>query len=68
MTDKVIENLFKVDMMVSTQGTFGEEGTGLGLILCQELARLNHGIITTESQLEKGTTMTVAFDQIGNGP
>jgi signal transduction histidine kinase len=68
MSENTKANLFKVDKMVTTPGTYGEEGTGLGLILCQELARLNHGIITIESQLDKGTTMTVAFDQIGNGP
>ncbi len=45
--------------VVSRIGTNGESGTGIGLLLCRELIRLNNGTLTFESSLEKGTTVTV---------
>jgi signal transduction histidine kinase len=65
MSDEIKDSLFKVDKMATTPGTFGEEGTGLGLILCLELARLNHGTLHVDSTLGKGTTITMEFSQIG---
>lgn len=45
--------LFKFGETVSTQGTAGEKGTGLGLQLCKELIDLNGGKIWFEN-LPKG--------------
>ena len=42
----------------STIGTEGERGTGLGLLLCRELLRLNNATLEIESIPEKGTTIT----------
>ena len=42
----------------STIGTEGESGTGLGLLLCRELLRLNNATLEIESIPEKGTTIT----------
>jgi signal transduction histidine kinase len=45
------------------QGTLGEKGTGLGLILCQDLIKQNFGEINVRSELQKGTTFEVLIPQ-----
>lgn len=47
--------LFKIDNHISTEGTAGESGTGLGLILCKELVERNQGSIGFETG-DLGTT------------
>ncbi|WP_177192285.1 sensor histidine kinase [Chitinophaga arvensicola] len=42
-------------------GTGGERGTGLGLLLCQEFALQNGGMIEVDSIPENGTSFTVHF-------
>jgi len=41
------------------RGTQGEKGTGLGLILCKELAEMNHGSIDLKSVENMGVYATV---------
>ena len=53
-----IPNLFRVDVHISTRGTAGEKGTGLGLILCKEFVEKNNGTIDVESVPGEGTTFT----------
>jgi len=36
MNPESLNKLFRIDSKLSTQGTAGETGTGLGLILCKE--------------------------------
>lgn len=50
-----IPALFRIDSMHSTDGTAGEKGTGLGLILCKEFVEMNGGSIWAESEPGKGT-------------
>ena len=52
-----LEKLFTVDK-TSTDGTAGEKGSGLGLMLCKELVELNKGTIDAVSKLGQGTTFT----------
>lgn len=56
MEKEKIEKLFRIDQKVSTRGTANEEGTGLGLLLCKEMAEKQNGSIWVESQPGKGTT------------
>lgn len=48
--------LFRIDAQYTNVGTEGEKGTGLGLILCQELITRNGGRIWVESESDIGTT------------
>jgi signal transduction histidine kinase len=41
----------------TTLGTSGERGTGLGLIICQEMIKKLQGRIWIESELDQGTTV-----------
>lgn len=51
-----LPKLFRIDAYHTTQGTANENGTGLGLILCQEFVAKNGGEITVKSTLGEGTT------------
>lgn len=58
------KKLFRIDAHYSTTGTANEEGTGLGLILCRELAEQNGGNIHLESDIDKGSKFTVTLPAI----
>ncbi|NJN28446.1 MAG: sensor histidine kinase [Cyclobacteriaceae bacterium] len=51
------QKVFDISSKHSTLGTNKEKGTGLGLILCKEFVEQNHGNISIESEIEKGTTI-----------
>ncbi|MDX2305846.1 MAG: tetratricopeptide repeat protein [Microscillaceae bacterium] len=50
------QKLFNKNRQFSTMGIQGEKGTGLGLILCQEMIERNQGQIWVESMPGKGAT------------
>ncbi len=52
--DRVV-NLFSLDKQISTTGTGGEPGTGLGLLLCKDLVEKNGGTLEVESEIGKGS-------------
>lgn len=55
----MLQQILTTDNKVSTKGTAGELGTGLGLVLCKEFAQKNKGRIGIESELGKGSTFTL---------
>ncbi len=59
MSREYAQNLFKADIRTSSQGTLGEQGSGLGLIFCQDIMKAHHGEIRVESQKGIGTRFYV---------
>jgi len=53
--------LFTSTEVESTPGTENEKGTGLGLKLCYELVRINHGTISVDSTLGEGTCFIITL-------
>jgi ligand-binding sensor domain-containing protein/signal transduction histidine kinase len=53
-----VEKLFKIDSKLKKQGTKGEKGTGLGLILCAEFIQKNNGTIFAQSVKNQKTIIT----------
>lgn len=61
MDKQIADKLFKIEKGVSTKGTRGESGTGLGLIICQEFIEYHHGSINVDSAVGKGSTFTITI-------
>ena len=62
MSDEKIERLFGLDRSgYYRDGTAGETGTGLGLLVCREFAALNGGTLSMESLEGKGTTVVLTL-------
>jgi signal transduction histidine kinase len=56
MSTERLQQLFNKTSHISTRGTAGERGTGLGLLLCKEFVENNGGQIWVSSKEGKGST------------
>lgn len=57
------DDLFKIFKQSTTLGTKDESGTGLGLILCKELAEKNNGHLYIESKIGEGTIARISLPE-----
>jgi two-component system sensor histidine kinase/response regulator len=60
--DKVAD-LFRLDRRTTTNGTAGERGSGLGLLLCRDLVARQGGVLTVISVPDQGTTFSLTLPE-----
>ncbi|UIY43568.1 ATP-binding response regulator [Methylobacterium radiotolerans] len=51
-----VDDLFRLDRRTTTNGTAGERGSGLGLLLCRDLVERQGGVLAVSSAVDRGTT------------
>jgi hypothetical protein len=61
MAPEDVSKLFQKFSQVGPHRTGQPRGTGLGLVVCKELAELHGGQISVTSQVGRGTTFTVSL-------
>ncbi len=61
MSKDIISGIMNLDSKAKRIGTNNETGTGLGLVLCNEMVSMNAGDLSIDSQEEKGTTFIVTL-------
>ncbi len=52
--ENMLKDLFNPEVKTSLPGTLGEKGTGLGLLLCQEILKAHGGSLMVKSTEKKG--------------
>jgi signal transduction histidine kinase len=63
MPPEILDKLFSLNENVVQPGTNNEKGTGLGLTLCKELVKENHGEMRVISTPGKGSEFTVCIPE-----
>ena len=64
MSDTLKNEILTLENKTSAPGTAGEQGTGLGLILCHEFVKLNGGRLKIESKRDIGTSINVTLKRV----
>jgi signal transduction histidine kinase len=59
MSEDLVSKILSGNEYISTDGTFSEKGTGMGLLICFELAQSIGAKIDIESKLGVGTTFII---------
>ncbi|MBE2256424.1 MAG: GAF domain-containing sensor histidine kinase [Ignavibacteria bacterium] len=59
MNEQTRKNLFNWEARVSTPGTKGESGSGLGLKVCYDMLKQNNADISVESNIGEGSEFTI---------
>lgn len=62
MSKEFMDTLFLADIKTSKEGTSGEKGNGLGLLLVKEFVTMNNGEIVVSSKQGEGTTFTIILE------
>jgi signal transduction histidine kinase len=63
MDEKMAKLIFDIDKLKIRNGTSGEPGSGLGLVLCKQFVEKNDGKILVESEPNKGTTFIISLPE-----
>ena len=58
ISEENLERLFRIDDKFKSDGTAGEKGTGLGLIICKEFIEKNGGSIKVKSKSGEGSSFS----------
>lgn len=61
MSQESLERLFKPEASFSTPGTNNEKGTGLGLVLCNDLIKKHGGQLDVKSELGRGSVFFISL-------
>ncbi|MFD1629171.1 two-component regulator propeller domain-containing protein [Pseudopedobacter beijingensis] len=61
MTEERMKNLFEIKKQNLIEGTDGEKGTGLGLVVAKEFIEINNGSINVKSVLGEGSVFTIGL-------
>lgn len=59
MSPEIIEGILSLDSKSMRTGTNNETGTGLGLVLCNDMVMMNNGHLKIDSTEGKGTIFTI---------
>lgn len=62
------KNLFMLRNDKSREGTAGEKGTGLGLHLAHELAKINKGALALNTRIAQGTSFELRLPRAAEAP
>ncbi len=64
ISEQQMSEIFKLDQRMTTQGTAGETGSGLGLLLCRDLVERQGGELMVESAVGQGTIFSIVLPDL----